>query len=79
MGRLSREAALTMNGGDVVSTDSAVVQRCGNQRAVAAGVGEARDILDTTYATAGQQRRVRRGFPYAADPTPASAARAATA
>ena len=67
MGRLSREAAVTMNGGDVAGSDSAVVQRSGNQRAVAASVGEASEIVAATYATAGQQRGVRRCFPYTVD------------
>ena len=67
MGRLSREAAVTMDDGDVAGADSAVVQRGGNQRAVASGVGEAREIVDATHAAAGQERRVRRCFSDSAD------------
>jgi len=58
---------VTVDGGDVAGTDSAVVQRGGNQRAVAAGVGEAREIVDAAHAAAGQERRVRRCFSYSAD------------
>ena len=56
-----------MDGGDVAGTDSAVVQRRGNQRAVASSVGEAREIVDATHSAAGQKRRMRRCFSYSPD------------
>jgi hypothetical protein len=52
---------------DLAGTDSAVVQRRGDERSVTSRIGQLPEVLETANPTAGQQRQARRSVAHFSD------------